>query len=92
MNFSELEQVVINMFDLKLIELRKEIPSIKFSDVIGYFNNIILKNNKVIDLNDIAFYIMNIKVNKVCEYINFLEISLANNSNIKLDLESILEG
>ncbi|ASP28123.1 hypothetical protein SCORR_v1c03490 [Spiroplasma corruscae] len=92
MNYKELETATYDMLDLKLTELRKEIPIISFKNLIDYFENIILKNNKIYDLNDIAFYVMNIKINKVCEYLNFVEISTASNSDIKNDLESILEG
>ncbi|ALX70623.1 hypothetical protein STURO_v1c03550 [Spiroplasma turonicum] len=87
-----MESAITKMLSLKLLELRKEIPSIKLIDIINYFNNIVVKNNKIYDLNDVAFYIMNIKINKICEYLNFVEISTASKSEIKTDLESILEG
>ncbi|AUM62597.1 post-transcriptional regulator [Spiroplasma monobiae] len=85
-----LKEIVYEMLDLKLTEVRKEYNKIKFSDLISYLRDVIIKNNKIMDLNDLSFFIMNIKVNKVFEYLNVSAI-LDKNSSIEMDLKSILE-
>ncbi|QHX36607.1 post-transcriptional regulator [Spiroplasma sp. BIUS-1] len=90
MNENYLKEIIYEMLDLKLTEVRKEYNNITFNDLISYLKDIIIKNNKIMDLNDLSFFIMNIKVNKVFEYLN-LNAILDKSSSIEADLKSILE-
>ncbi|AGR41056.1 hypothetical protein [Spiroplasma taiwanense] len=91
MNKNSLEKIIYKMLDLKLLEVKREIKNISFNDLYGYLMDVILKKNSVKDLNDISFYIMNIKINKLFEYMNLVEITQKNDTVIN-DLKSILEG
>ncbi|QGS51880.1 hypothetical protein [Spiroplasma tabanidicola] len=91
MKKQELKYVIFKMLELKLVEIRKEINNISIIDLYNYINNIILKKDKIRNVNDAAFYIMNIKVNKLFEYINYESIKDDSNT-IASDLKSILEG
>ncbi|QEH61762.1 hypothetical protein SCHIN_v1c05650 [Spiroplasma chinense] len=79
------------MLDLKLTEIRQQIKNVTIYDLYNYVKNIILKNNKIRDVNDASFYIMNIKVNKLFEYLN-VETIMDNSNTIEMDLKIILEG
>lgn len=84
-------EVVSKMLDLKLTEIRQQIKNVTIYDLYNYVKNIILKNNKIRDVNDASFYIMNIKVNKLFEYLN-VETIMDNSNTIEMDLKIILEG
>ncbi|WP_338985579.1 post-transcriptional regulator [Spiroplasma endosymbiont of Diplazon laetatorius] len=90
MNENNMKEIIYEMLDLKLAEIRKEYSKITFNDLISYLKNVIFKNNKIVDLNDLSFFIMNIKINKVFEYLNLSAI-LDKSSSIENDLKSILE-
>ncbi|WP_339021629.1 post-transcriptional regulator [Spiroplasma endosymbiont of Atherix ibis] len=90
MNNIYLRDIIYKMLDLKLTELRKEYKKISFNDLFSYLKEIIFKNNKITDLNDLSFFIMNIKINKIFEYLNISAI-LDKSSSIEIDLKSILE-
>ncbi|WP_338970764.1 post-transcriptional regulator [Spiroplasma endosymbiont of Labia minor] len=78
------------MLEIKTIELRIKIPNIKILDVTDYLFNILLKNKKIKDVNDLAYYIYNIKINKLIEYINVNTI-IASDSNLEKDIEALLK-
>ncbi|AHI52813.1 hypothetical protein SCULI_v1c04720 [Spiroplasma culicicola AES-1] len=86
-----MQEIISKMLDLKLSEIKNEIKNISHQDLYNYIVEVILKNNKIRDVNDAAFYIMNIKVNKLYEYLNFKNIKDDSNT-IEMDLKSILEG
>ncbi|WP_025363050.1 hypothetical protein [Spiroplasma culicicola] len=91
MNREQMQEIISKMLDLKLSEIKNEIKNISHQDLYNYIVEVILKNNKIRDVNDAAFYIMNIKVNKLYEYLNFKNIKDDSNT-IEMDLKSILEG
>ncbi|AUB31482.1 post-transcriptional regulator [Spiroplasma floricola] len=90
MNDIYLRNIIYKMLDFKLTEIRKEYKNISFNDLFSYLREVIFKNNKIADLNDLSFFIMNIKVNKIFEYLNISAI-LDQSSSIEMDLKSILE-
>ncbi|AGR42060.1 post-transcriptional regulator [Spiroplasma diminutum] len=90
MKEDKLKKVIYEMLDLKLTEIRKEYNNITLNNLFCYLKDVIFRNNKIVDLNDLSFFIMNIKVNKVFEYLNISAI-LDKKSSIEMDLKSILE-
>ncbi|QBQ07638.1 hypothetical protein SGLAD_v1c04390 [Spiroplasma gladiatoris] len=79
------------MLELKLVEIKTQISNITIKDLYNYLTNIILKRNKIENINNAAYYIMNIKVNKLFEYLNYESIKDDSNT-IANDLKTILEG
>ncbi|AOG60344.1 hypothetical protein SHELI_v1c03930 [Spiroplasma helicoides] len=86
-----LEKVIYQMLELKLLEIRLQIRQVTIENLYNYISNVILKNNRIRDVNDASFYIMNIKINKLFEYLNYETIK-DESSTIEMDLKQILEG
>ncbi|AHB36262.1 hypothetical protein [Spiroplasma apis] len=86
-----LQDIIYKMLEIKLIEVKKQIKQITIVDIYDYLKNVIFKKNKIRDVNDASFYIMNIKVNKLFEYMN-INVLLDKTNTIETDLKSILEG
>lgn len=92
MSETNFKEVIEKMMELKLVTLKSEILSITIEDLYDYIVNVILINNKIKDINDAAFYIMNIKVNRLYEYLNFKNTVYKKDDNVDRDLKYILEG
>jgi|GEM_PF-4100967 len=92
MSETNFKEVIEKMMELKLVTLKSEILSITIEDLYDYIVNVILINNKIKDINDAAFYIMNIKVNRLYEYLNFKNTIYKKDDNVDRDLKYILEG
>ncbi|WP_342274806.1 post-transcriptional regulator [Spiroplasma endosymbiont of Cantharis lateralis] len=90
MEEENLKKIIYEMLDLKLTEIRKEFSRITLKDLYCYLKDVVFKNNKIVDLNDLSFFIMNIKINKIFEYLNVSAI-LDENNSIEMDLKIILE-
>ncbi|WP_342259354.1 post-transcriptional regulator [Spiroplasma endosymbiont of Dioctria linearis] len=90
MKEENLKKIIYEMLDLKLTEIRKEFSRITLKDLYCYLKDVIFKKNKIVDLNDLSFFIMNIKINKIFEYLNVSAI-LDKNNSIEMDLKIILE-
>lgn len=61
---------IFKMIILKTIDLKLLNKNITEKDVINYLLKIILIDKKNIDISDIVFYIFNIKINLIIEFIN----------------------
>ncbi|AHF57628.1 hypothetical protein [Spiroplasma eriocheiris] len=73
---------IIKIIRLKTIDFKLANPNISEADVANYFLKVILAYKKVIDVSDSAYYIFNIKMNRIIEFMNNEKII---NQDVKLD-------
>lgn len=92
MEKEQLNETVSKMLELKLIELKLELPMITIRDLYNYLVEVILVNNDIRDVNDASFFIMNVKVNKIYEYLNYKDLANKQKDTLQNDLKYILEG
>ncbi|ARU91651.1 hypothetical protein SCLARK_001078 [Spiroplasma clarkii] len=86
------KEIVGKLLELKLVEIRREIPPTTINDLYNYLMNVVLINNQIRDVNDASFLIMNIKVNRIYEYLNLKDVTDKSSDTLEHDLKYILEG
>ncbi|ALA98139.1 hypothetical protein SKUN_001264 [Spiroplasma kunkelii CR2-3x] len=77
-NQKEQQQIVnyvLKMISLKTVDLKLLNRNITEQDVINYLLKIILVDKKIIDVSDAAYYIFNIKLNRIIEFMNNQKIT-----------------
>lgn len=85
----QFNKIIYEMLELKTLELRLLVLEIDIDDVADYFFKIIIKDKKINNISDVAFYVYNIKINKIIEYINNKHIT---DKNLKLgDFEDMFK-
>lgn len=76
------------MLELKT-ELKLSVLEIDIDDVADCFFKIIIKDKKINNISDVAYYVYNIKINQIIEYINNKHIT---DKNLKLgDFEDMFK-
>lgn len=82
-------KIIYEMLELKTLELKLSVLEIDIYDVADYFFKIIIKDKKINNISDVAYYVYNIKINKIIEYINNKHIT---DKNLKLgDFEDMFK-
>ncbi|AXK51121.1 post-transcriptional regulator [Spiroplasma alleghenense] len=90
-NKTVLENYVLAMLEIKTIELRHKIYNISIIEVLDYLRNFVLKGRKIKSISEASYFIFNIKINYLMEYLNIKEYTRQGDS-LENDLKSILEG
>ncbi|AGM25124.1 hypothetical protein [Spiroplasma chrysopicola] len=70
LNDRQLSKYLQKMISLKTIELKLINSNISELDVTNYLLQVILPDRKIIDVSEGAFYIFNIKINRIIEFMN----------------------
>lgn len=65
------------MISLKAVDLRLSNPNITEQDVADYLIKMILVDKTIIDVSEVAYYIFNIKINRMIEFMNNQKITAA---------------
>ncbi len=87
----KLEESISKLLSLKFFELRRQLKTLTMEDLVNYLQNVVLKNINVRSLNEVSYYIMNVRINMIIEYLNINAI-LDKSNSIEEDLEDILRG
>ncbi|WP_425379459.1 hypothetical protein [Spiroplasma endosymbiont of Stenodema calcarata] len=65
------------MIGLKAVDLKLSNPNITEQDVADYLLKMILVDKTVADVSEVAYYIFNIKINRIIEFMNNQKITAA---------------
>ncbi|MBH8622621.1 hypothetical protein D6D54_05690 [Spiroplasma poulsonii] len=78
-NHKKEQEQIINyawkMISLKAVDLKLSNPNITEQDVADYLIKIILVDKAIVDVSEIAYYIFNIKINRMIEFLNNQKIT-----------------
>ncbi|KAF0851438.1 MAG: hypothetical protein EIB84_01230 [Spiroplasma poulsonii] len=78
-NHKKEQEQIINyawkMISLKAVDLKLYNPNITEQDVADYLIKIILVDKAIVDVSEIAYYIFNIKINRMIEFLNNQKIT-----------------
>lgn len=91
LSIEEVKGVIFKLLRIKMLEFNHTINNVQLRDLIEYIEKVILRNKIVKNINDISYYIFNIKVNRIIEYQN-LKAIVDKTDTLESDLKDILEG
>lgn len=78
-NHKKEQEQIINyvwkMISLKAVDLKLSNPNITEQDVADYLVKMILVDKTIVDVSEIAYYIFNIKINRMIEFMNNQKIT-----------------
>lgn len=78
-NHKKEQEQIINyawkMISLKAVDLKLSNPNITEQYVADYLIKIILVDKAIVDVSEIAYYIFNIKINRMIEFMNNQKIT-----------------
>lgn len=86
-----LNEAIQKLLYLKYFELKAKASWLEIEHVVSYLKDVVLRKTKVHSLNEAAYYIMNIKINMVIEYLNVNAI-LDKSESIESDFLEIMKG
>jgi hypothetical protein len=87
----KLDEAIKKLIDIKFCELKSKASWLEMTDLISYLDEVVLRKTKVKSLNDAAYYIMNIKVNRIAEFMSVNAI-LDKSDSMESDFLEIMKG
>lgn len=87
----KLDEAIKKLLYIKFYELKSKASWLEIEHLVSYLENIVLRKVKISSLNEAAYYIMNIKVNRIAEYLNVNAI-LDKSKSIENDFLEIMKG
>lgn len=87
----KLDEAIKKLLYLKYYELKSKASWLEIEHLIAYLNDVVLRKITVHSLNDAAYYIMNVKVNRIAEFLNINAIR-DKSKTIENDFLEIMKG